>query len=460
MCKCLVGQLICLCGSAPCSLCCSFLPKIKMSTGTRLMYMLYLMIVTAVSCVAISSTGQTLLKESSVFQKFCDTLSKKENCPVLFGKDAVYKLMFGPAVFFFVMMILTLWIKSSKQSRSGLQNGFWFFKILALGGLCTWPFFMPNAELFVRVLMYVGMAGGILFILIQLVLLVDFAHTWNVNWLNGAENNKAWFCGIVFFTCIMFIGSASGYFLLYHFYTDAEGCLLNKIFIIVNGSLIVLISLLTIAPIVRKNQPKSGLLQAAVVGCDVTYTTLSAIASNPGELRQKSTATGVSLVRVSCFQGTSSDVSETVTIGLGLGLVFVVVVYTSLQTLSSIEHKRLAFRQSTAELGGSCCCCINVGGADRSILKEGMGQAVIDDEENNVAYSYALFHFIFLLTTLYVMMTLTNWFSPTTGQTWEEMLVEGNTAAMWVQIGTSWAAIFVYMWALLAPSCCGASGDS
>jgi len=30
--------------------------------------------------------------------------------------------------------------------------------------------------------MYVGMAGGFLFILIQLVLLIDFAYSWSEKW--------------------------------------------------------------------------------------------------------------------------------------------------------------------------------------------------------------------------------------------------------------------------------------
>jgi hypothetical protein len=34
-------------------------------------------------------------------------------------------------------------------------------------------------------------------------------------------------------------------------------------------------------------------------------------------------------------------------------------------------------------------------------------QHVFDDEQNSVSYNYSLFHFMFLLATLYAMMTLT-----------------------------------------------------
>ena len=42
--------------------------------------------------------------------------------------------------------------------------------------------------------------------------------------------------------------------------------------------------------------------------------------------------------------------------------------------------------------------------------KETDRQRVWDDEKDEVSYSYSGCHLIFLLATLYVMMTLTNWY--------------------------------------------------
>ena len=37
------------------------------------------------------------------------------------------------------------------------------------------------------------------------------------------------------------------------------------------------------------------------------------------------------------------------------------------------------------------------------------GQAVVDDEEDEVAYSHSLFHVAMAVACLFVMMTLTHW---------------------------------------------------
>ena len=39
--------------------------------------------------------------------------------------------------------------------------------------------------------MYFGMIGGFLFILIQLVLIIDFAHSWAEAWVGNYEENES-----------------------------------------------------------------------------------------------------------------------------------------------------------------------------------------------------------------------------------------------------------------------------
>ena len=49
-----------------------------------------------------------------------------------------------------------------------------------------------------------------------------------------------------------------------------------------------------------------------------------------------------------------------------------------------------------------------------------------------VAYSWSMFHVMFALATLYVMMTLTNWYQPDTSG--DLSTYAANPAAMWVKV--------------------------
>lgn len=67
--------------------------------------------------------------------------------------------------------------------------------------MCVYVCFFP-------VWFYVGMAGAFCFILIQLVLLIDFAHSWNESWVEKMEegNSRCWYAGKLF-SYTLFSGS-------------------------------------------------------------------------------------------------------------------------------------------------------------------------------------------------------------------------------------------------------------
>ncbi len=49
----------------------------------------------------------------------------------------------------------------------------------------------------------------------------------------------------------------------------------------------------------------------------------------------------------------------------------------------------------------------NMGGEE--VGEDGV-RRVVDNEEDGVTYNYSFFHFHLLLASLYIMMTLTNWY--------------------------------------------------
>jgi len=64
-----------------------------------------------------------------------------------------------------------------------------------------------NETLQFTVIMYFGMIGAFLFILIQLILIVDFAHSWADKWVTNYQEtgSRGWFAGDFFARKINFI---------------------------------------------------------------------------------------------------------------------------------------------------------------------------------------------------------------------------------------------------------------
>uniref|UniRef100_A0A8C3PDM4 Serine incorporator 4 n=1 Tax=Chrysemys picta bellii TaxID=8478 RepID=A0A8C3PDM4_CHRPI len=398
-------QICCCCGPAPCGFCCSCCPSIKVSTGSRILYTLFHVLASAVCCLMLSRTVSEAVKENVPFYALlCEHLPGGMDCDLLVGYSAVYRVCFGTACFYLAQAVFLINVRSSSNFRALLHNGFWFLKLLILVGLCAAAFFIPD-DRFLQAWHYVGICGGFAFILVQLVLITAFAHTWNKNWLLGASQDKRWYLAVLLATLAFYTIASTAVSFLYKYYTHPAGCLLNKALLTLNVSLCGLLSFLSITPCVRLQQPRSGLLQASIISCYVMYLTFSALSSRPPE---RVLYKGQNLTV--CFPSVSKDglqTEDTTVAILGATIMYACVL--------------LAWCVCSSAAPASCSCrgCRRqaVGGGSHrpwgsvstsELLK--WGQRIIYNEHEHVVYSYSTFHFVFFLASLYVMMTLTNWF--------------------------------------------------
>ncbi|XP_068432361.1 serine incorporator 2 [Clinocottus analis] len=440
----------CLCGSASCILssCC---PSTYNSTVSRLAFSFLLLLGTLVSIIMILPGMEEHLKR---IPGFClggtsiPGIENKVNCDIIVGYKSVYRMCFALACFFFLFFVIMIRVRSSRDPRASIQNGFWFFKFLLLVGITVGAFFIPDGA-FNTVWYYFGMVGSFLFILIQLILLVDFVHSWNQNWLEKAEigNSKGWYAALLTFTIFFYAFAFSAVVLFYVFYTKPDDCTEHKVFISLNFIFCIIVSIVAILPKVQEAQPTSGLLQASFISLYTMYITWSAMTNNPNRECNPSLLSLGQPVSATPAPGHAGPTEAPASTQwwdaqsiVGLTIFLFCTLFASIRSSNNSQVNKL---MRTEEVHGLTADYESATGED------GIRRAV-DNEEEAVTYDYSFFHFSLCLASLYIMMTLTNWYMPDT----EYQVMQSTMPAVWVKIVSSWCALALYLWTLVAPLVC------
>uniref|UniRef100_F7FXX7 Serine incorporator 3 n=1 Tax=Monodelphis domestica TaxID=13616 RepID=F7FXX7_MONDO len=415
----------CLCGSASCLVysCC---PS-KNSTLTRFIYAIILLLGTAISFIMLTESLETWLKK---IPGFCEGGFRIKNdngqsdniCDVLVGYNAVYRINFALAIFFFLFFLLMLKVKSSKDPRAAVHNGFWFFKIVAIVSLMVGSFYIPGGP-FTTVWYFIGMVGAFCFILIQLILLVDSAHSLNEKWVGLMEekNHRLWHAVLLSCTSFFYLLSIVGVVLLYVFYTRTDGCTENKLFISLNVIFCFGVSILSILPKIQEHQPRSGLLQSSIITAYTIYLTWSAISNEPDRTCNRSLFSIITQITTPTVTPGNTTASTTTLAPsltqsggwwldgenvVGLIIFVICLLYSSFRSSSNSQVNKLT-------LSGSDCVILDDASSNSPRDGEdGQPRRAVDNEKDGVQYSYSFFHLMMFMASLYIMMTLTNWHSP------------------------------------------------
>lgn len=366
-----------------------------------------------------------------------------------YGFVAVHRINFALGLFHLLLALLLVGVHSTRNPRAGIQNGYWPLKIVAWLALIVLTFFIPES-FFVVWGNYFAMIGSFVFILIGLVLLVDFAHSWAETCLEHVEENDStlWQFILIGSTVGMYIGSIVMTVVMYVFFASS-GCSMNQAAITINLIFTLVISLMSIHPKVQEYNPQAGLAQAAMVSIYCAYLTMSAVAAEPDDR--------------SCNPFIRSRGTRTASIVLGAIFTFLAIAYTTTRaaTRSSEEYEPLTSEHSLVVREPSRSqmrqdalrAAVEQGSLPASVLTESWDsdseEEGADDEKTLTRYNYVLFHLVFLLATQYTATLLTmNVEKEMTG----DFAPVGRTYfSSWVKIVSSWICFFLYGWTLLAP---------
>ncbi|KAJ0068396.1 hypothetical protein NL108_005992, partial [Boleophthalmus pectinirostris] len=418
----------CLCSSATC-LICSCCPHSRNSTVTRIIYAFFLLLGTIVACVMLSPGVDKQLKR---IPGFCEDgtgstvpdLQANINCKMFVGYKAVYRVCFGMSMWFLGLSVFMINVRNSRDPRAAIHNGFWFFKFASLVAIIAGAFYIPD-EPFTYVWFIIG-CGGAFFILIQLILLVDFAHSWNEAWVRNmdASNSRGWYAALLSVTIFNYLLSVVSVIMCFMFYTKPGQCHLNKFFISSNMLLCIVASVISILPKVQESQPRSGLLQSSIITLYTMFLTWSAMTNEPDRecnpsllsiFQQIAAPTLPPLVMENqsavVIIGTEEPVLTSPYLEwwdpqniIGLTIFVLCILYSSIRSSNTSQVNKLTMASKEtvilAESGSSPDLSEEVPGPRR----------VQDNEQDMVQYSYSFVHFMLFLASLYIMMTLTSWY--------------------------------------------------
>jgi len=178
-----ISAALCCCNTATClSGCCATSDdqkSVHRSIVARIRYM-FLFLLFSIIAFVFKDYGSVIFGGIPAVYNQCTSLLKE--CQ---GNVVVYRVTFALATFYGLMALLTIGPRpSQKDIRTSIQNGLWLVKLIVFILFLVGTFFIPN-EVF---LWYarVSMFGGALFVLIQLIILVDYAF-----WLNDYLVDRA-----------------------------------------------------------------------------------------------------------------------------------------------------------------------------------------------------------------------------------------------------------------------------
>ena len=443
-------------------------------------------------------TDWAMKKLQNLTMDYVDIKCAGKDC---YGWMAVHRINFALGMFHAILAIILLGVKSTRDGRAMIQNGFWGPKLIAWIGLVVVTFFIPDT-FFMAWGNYVAFFGAMLFLLLGLVLLVDLAHTWAEYCLEKIEDDttgpssRMWRVLLVGSTVGMYVISLAMTIVMYIFFAHS-GCSMNQSAITINLSLLLIISGTSVHPSVQSSNPRAGLAQSATVAVYCTYLTLSAVGMEPDDqncnplVRASGTRkASVVIGAIVTFLTMAYTTTRAATYGLALG--------GSAQKGQQSQYSQVSQEEGAAEHGlaqqpenrrqmraQALHAAVESGALPASALddsdsddsdsdddnsssrRKSRKTNPRDDERNATQYNYTVFHIIFLLGTMWVATLLTTQVSkygvakPGYHETLSAMASDadrydfvpvGRTYwASWVKIVSSWVCYAIYLWSLVAP---------
>jgi len=373
-----------------------------------------------------------------------------------FGQQAVYRVSMGNFMFFTAMSIALVGVKYKSDKRDRyLHHGNYALKLGVWLLFTALPFLFPNG--LVNAYSHMARVGSGFFLVIQMVILLDFVGMWNEAWVGNAEEDQRWYYALAAVTGGAYAASLTLIGLMYHWFhpAGAGGCSLNITLITVTLLLLLVATAVSLHPLAKQG----SIFPASIIGLYAAYLSFSALSSEPKDYACNGLAQ-----RLTASSGSTLAAGMLFTLAAVVYAAFRAGSNTSLFTLEGSEDGEgggAAREQRTALLSEEGLAATSAGldglpvapgevEADRAARERatvGAGGTALD-EFAPVTYNYAFFHLIFALASMYIAMLMTGWGAAAQ----DKDRIDIGWASVWVKSGAQWVTVALYCWTVIAPA--------
>ena len=454
------------------------------SIATRIMYAVIFMFNSILSWMSLSNSITKLVEKFTwgLF-KFGNMYCKEEEGCI--GFTSVQRINFSLGLLHLILASLLIGVKSTRNPRAVIQNGYWLTKLFALTSFIVISYLIPDS-FFVFWGNYISIIFSTMFIGIGLILLVDFAHEWAETCIekieegeisldytddnNGTcsevcnfEGANLWKKLLVGGTLSMYTGVIIMTILMYMYFAQ-EGCSMNKTVITMNLIFTLLITAFSISPTVQEYNPNAGLAQSSMCCVYCTYLIFSACLSEPDDKL--------------CNPLIRSSGTRTITVIMGAIMTFGAVAYTTTRAAANSAFNHTSSTSTTLDTFSRNVLtqqptaipsmryealrqAVNEGSLPESALNDYLSDDEDDsdntfsygeEERDSIKYSYVLFHIIFFLATQYIAALLTINVAVTPSDEGGFVPVGRTYFNTWLKVCSSCVCYLLYGWTLVAPA--------
>lgn len=331
-----------------------------------------------------------------------------------FQMNAVLRVSLGNFLFFATFALTMIGVKDQNDQRDAWHHGGWIAKFAVWAVLVILMFFVPNVV--VTIYEILSKFGSGLFLLVQVVMLLDFTNNWNDSWVEKDE--KKWEIALLVVTVVCYLSTfAFSGVLFMWFNPSGQDCGLNVFFIVLTIILAFAFAVIALHP-----QVNGSVMPASIISVYSAYLCYTGLSSEPDDY---------------ACNGLHRHSKQVSMSSLVLGM---------LTTVLSVVYSAVRAGSSTTFLSPPSS---PRSGAKNPLLGDSnVEEGKAGGEARPVSYSYTFFHLIFALASMYSGMLLTGWMSVASEKS--ELMDVGWTT-VWVRICTEWSTAALYIWTLVAP---------